>query len=738
MSLRASIRSLLASRLALEWLLALAFSCAIVLGATASGVMDRIDYRIQDWALALAADKPDPRILLVTIDDQAVSTEGAWPWPRQRQADLLAAVAKGRPRTVVLDILYLEPTTASDDQALTATIAAAGNVVLPHSFGPMSGSVDGREPLLPIAPFAKAARRVGHSELYFDEDGAVRRMPLAISDHGHSYPHLAVAGAAVAGVQDGQWRKAQQPLLIPFHEEGGFPSISASALLAGEISPAFLKDRIVLIGVTAQGLGDRYVVPRHAGSVQPGVLINAETLDAILKDGFVTPVGATFSQAFSLLLVLVLFLGFWLVAPRYTLRFALVLMAVVLLGALVLPSLFGIWYPPAAALLAMLLAYPLWAWRRLVNVVAYIQREARELREAGASQLPLRSGGFDPVERQMHRFHDLVSAMRERFDLLRTAIQAAPEPIVLFDTSERILIANSRAESLFGQELNGLTFPDLIAISGAEIDDDGEELHFPDGRRFQQARGRFDDDADSRLREVLQLHEITDIRLAEQQRREMLEFLSHDMRSPQSSILLLARERRLPYDDSERLRLIAGEAERTLALADTFVQLARLDSIDLDLAMLDLGDLVSEAVDRIRPWAGQHGLQIQVEIPARPVIIAADRALLERVVENLVGNAIKYCPADSTIAVAVGPDPSKPEHCLLTIADDGPGLPDSRRADPFARFGASEGAGRSGAGLGLAFVADVVEKTGGTIAVETAPGEGTAFRLSFPKAGTEL
>ncbi|MGB3167481.1 MAG: HAMP domain-containing sensor histidine kinase, partial [Alteraurantiacibacter sp.] len=121
-------------------------------------------------------------------------------------------------------------------------------------------------------------------------------------------------------------------------------------------------------------------------------------------------------------------------------------------------------------------------------------------------------------------------------------------------------------------------------------------------------------------------------------------------------------------------------------------------------------------------------ITLDTHTPDEPLCVDCDAALIARLLDNLFGNAVKFSPDGSTVAARL----EKAEgSALVTITDEGPGLPSERHDTPFARFGKlSKSAG--GVGLGLTFVKRVVDLHGGDISVTTAEGEGTTFAIRLP------
>ena len=724
------------NRLFLEWLGALLFSCLVAWWTSISPLGDRLDFQLQDIATSLVGGDRNPDIVLVTIDDESLAREGRWPWPRDQQARLIDRISAARPRAIIYDVLLLEPSTPEADAKLARSIAKAGNVLLPHSFVAAHDVPNGIEPALPIAPFADGAAAIGHVALDFESDGAVRRIELIKPALDNRYEHLTIAsyrrinGRAPANLS--QLDSVARPI-VPFRKVHSYPEIHAASIVAGETPEGFLRDKIVFVGATAQGLGDTYPVPAMAGGAMSGVEIQANLFDRLSAGKLIRRVSTPLITGSSILLVILLFLGFRALRPNQLLGFTVGIAVLVIGAALLLPRLAGIWFPPGAAVAAIAVSYPLWGWRRLASVVDFLARESTNLRNIGETDR-VEAVGFDEVDRQANRMESLVALVRDRFQFIRSIIRDLPDPIVVFDQDGRSILFNERAKLLFGEAETGLTYPDLIGASKGRVIPATGELRTADQRIYTVERAKLELSSEDAPAQIVQFHDVTAIRDAERERNEMLEFLSHDMRAPQVAIIAMVDDGQSGGKGDERLQRIRLQAQRTLKLADDFVQIARMVQTPLKREEFDLAGLAQEAADRAHFMARRAQVELLRTVPDEPAYALGDPALVARVIDNLLNNALKFSPPGSRVVLSVGRIENDPARVWLQIEDEGPGLPPERALDPFRRFGARDTAAGPSAGLGLAFVAEAARKHEAELTVESAPGEGACFRLVFAAA----
>ena len=167
---------------------------------------------------------------------------------------------------------------------------------------------------------------------------------------------------------------------------------------------------------------------------------------------------------------------------------------------------------------------------------------------------------------------------------------------------------------------------------------------------------------------------------------------------------------------------------------DDLLTLSRLQEDGLKLAprVVDLRDVVTEACAVVAPAAETGGLGLDIDLPEDPVPFLGDRDMLERVVVNLVANAVKFTPAGGRVGVGLE---VREDGSTLQVSDTGIGIPLAEQEHLFTRFFRSSTAQRQaipGSGLGLSIAHSVVLQHGGTIRVRSAHLEGATFTVRLP------
>lgn len=744
-------------RLLIEWWLVALLSSAFVLFLVHGHATERLDDLAYDGLLHLQAHEPEPQILLVTIDNRSLQEIGRWPWPRDVHAQLLDRIAAGHPAAVIYDILFIEP--GPGDARLGQAIDRSPPVFLPLL---LENSIHGGgrlEPILPVQPVRRAAAGIGHVNLIADPDGVIRRVKLIEADGSKYWPHLMelVRRHVEPHSAHSPFVEAGGIVLLPFAGPSGrFPTIGADAVLRGQLPPELLRNRIVIVGARASGLGDRHAVPlSEASGGMSGIEIQANLLDGLLGNKLATEAGFGLRTVAALVPLWLLLLALRRFRPNTTM---------LVLGGLIILTIgvsglafhfFRIWLPPAPALAGPALVYPLWGWRRLVGVSSYMLRELERLRSepevlptAPESEAPI-----EPVMREVMLLSDAVSKLRTMRQFVADSMDGLPDAVFVVNGKGSITLANRGAKELFASLLDvndADSIVDLLQLLHPPGRDatglwppsghgSREEALAPDGRVFDVVFGKHCNGAGQPVGWIVRISDISAMRTAQRQRDHMLHYLTHDMRSPQVSILALTSGVKAAEISTELAQRIQRYARRTLALVDGIVHLARAETLIYEPVLLNLADLLTEAVDELWPQIREKELSVELIGTDKHVPIRGEPSLLTRGLINLVDNAVKYNRQGGCLTCLLEcheADGIPVARCL--IRDEGEGMEAERVATLFERFHRGpEDMDIPGAGLGLAFVKTIAARHSGTIRCDSMISEGTTFTFTLPLASTE-
>jgi len=235
---------------------------------------------------------------------------------------------------------------------------------------------------------------------------------------------------------------------------------------------------------------------------------------------------------------------------------------------------------------------------------------------------------------------------------------------------------------------------------------------------------------------LLILQDVTYLRDQDRARTNLVATLSHELKSPLTSLALSAElmrreEPSLSPKMVELLHAILEECARMTQLTDNLLNLAKgqVPSITVNRERVDLGEIAGEVAQRFAIQAREKNVALEARIEKVPTT-RGDSVKLSWVVSNLLGNALRYTPENGKIEIATHPQNGG---IRLEVADSGPGIAPELRGYIFERFAQYGNGGEKGsAGLGLAIVKDIVEAHGGRIFVEANNGVGSRFIVDLP------
>jgi signal transduction histidine kinase len=218
----------------------------------------------------------------------------------------------------------------------------------------------------------------------------------------------------------------------------------------------------------------------------------------------------------------------------------------------------------------------------------------------------------------------------------------------------------------------------------------------------------------------------------------LLANMSHEVRTPLTSILGFAEliADADPDNPDALAQSIRRSGRRLLDTLDSVLQVSRLESgaVDLEPEPLNLDEVVADRVDALTPIARQDDVQLEVHQNAAPVEVQVDVDATERIVDELVRNAIEFSEAGDQARVWVQDD--DPEHVTVTVEDTGVGMKEERLDEllrPFEQASVGRDRTHEGTGLGLTVVYHLVQLLDGTIEVESEKGEGTRITVMLPR-----
>jgi two-component system, NtrC family, sensor histidine kinase KinB len=405
------------------------------------------------------------------------------------------------------------------------------------------------------------------------------------------------------------------------------------------------------------------------------------------------------------------------------------------------------------------LFFAFWLQRSLVRPLQRLTGVAKELGDGKLDQL-VPASSRDELGQLAEAFNKLAGKLRnyrqvtsdqilQARQLTEIAFSAFPDAVFACSADGKINFLNPSAVKLLaGTETRG-RLPDAViplmerALKG-ESDylptsfdkaiamrvDDQEKYFLPRVVGMRDENGQI-------FGAVIILQDVTRFRLLDEVKTNLVSTVSHELKTPLTSVRmglhLLLEERigSLTRKQTEILLAARDDSERLLRIINDLLDLARLESNEARQVFETVSpeSLIKTAVDRGEPLAESRGFKLKAKAESGLPLVNVDPRQIHHVFSNLISNAAKHSKFGDTIVVAAQP---RKGFVRFSVADSGPGIPKEFQSKLFERFFRLPGSDREGVGLGLAITREIVTAHGGSVGLNSSPGEGSEFYFDLP------
>jgi two-component system phosphate regulon sensor histidine kinase PhoR len=405
------------------------------------------------------------------------------------------------------------------------------------------------------------------------------------------------------------------------------------------------------------------------------------------------------------------------------------------------------------------------AWRNWIAPWRRIEKMIQQIAQGRMPHTFLVDGGPEPrrvglaLEDIFNRHQQLNQQITERASGTQTIFAAMQDGLLVTDTRHRITLVNRTFQELFGLRESFMGQPLLEVVRDAVLDQliretlrtgapQRSELTIPGSqsnslRRMQLSAVAMKNDSDGTTGAVVLFHDITQLKQADDIRRDFVANVSHELRTPLSILrgyieTLLDDPQTSPDELGRILEVMKRHSNRLGVLVDDLLTLAQLESTNpnLQLSNVRLSELFAAIV---RDWAkkfAEKKLSVDVSVASDLPTVRADETRLQEVLYNLLDNTLKYSRPGGKIRLQAQ---KRGDEIALIVSDTGVGISETDLPRIFERFYRADKA-RSrklgGTGLGLSIVKHIAQMHGGRVEAESELGRGTTIRVMLPVNGT--
>jgi K+-sensing histidine kinase KdpD len=361
---------------------------------------------------------------------------------------------------------------------------------------------------------------------------------------------------------------------------------------------------------------------------------------------------------------------------------------------------------------------PLRAQNKIVGVLTLYNKEDGRFTDEDVERLKAFANPITTAIQNARLFED---AQQQRLAIQAMA-RTLSQPIIFMDENGRVLVSNEAAHTILDNYMTEL-FAGLSTARGETKEIEiGEKTYLATAQHL------------SEVGTIIVMQDITYVKQLELDRAEFMRALSHDLKSPLTSIRGFAQLLKRVMEVNERgeqyIEKIVSSSDRMLDMVNQLLQVARSEEIEVESIPCNLDVIIKKSLGDVEGAALHKSIKLAYEVKGEPYQILGDEMRLYHMALNLVDNAIKYSPEHTTVSVQL--TYNKVE-VVLHVYDEGPGIAEEDLERVFDKYyrGAKAKA-QPGAGVGLSVVASIAAAHGGRATVRNRPEGGAAFLISLP------
>jgi two-component system NtrC family sensor kinase len=341
-----------------------------------------------------------------------------------------------------------------------------------------------------------------------------------------------------------------------------------------------------------------------------------------------------------------------------------------------------------------------------------------------------------------------MAIMQDALQKFDTILNRIEDGVIILDDQNKILLINPAARRAFGiwkeetmvgtKILDVISHPELHALVNGLSSKTlpHHEITFEDGRVLSAQYTLI-----PKVGAAITMQDITYLKQIDRLKNEFVSTVSHDLRSPLTAILgyvdLLERVGPMNEQQQDFVKRVQGSVQSITSLVDDLLELGRIEAgMDTQKEMVPIEGIIRYSLENVSNQINDKHLDVVMDLPENLAPLRGNPIRLRQLLDNLVGNAIKYTPEGGKVTIEAE---MQNDQIILRIEDTGPGIPPVDQPHIFEKFYRASNVpnGVGGSGLGLAIVKSIVDSHRGRIWVESVLGQGSSFTVVLPLGGEQ-
>jgi signal transduction histidine kinase/CHASE2 domain-containing sensor protein len=747
-----------------RWLISLTLTLGLCMLFYLIGMLDHTsDLMLGALFQTRGERQTSQQIVLIGVDQESISQISPWPFPRVVHAELLKRLRGAR--AIGFDFLFADET--AHDPVFNQEMAASPPVVL------ATGTGHKGQPVIPARSLS-GYFSTGAIDTVLSRGGSAREIKKPAFGHTFSQAMLAAGGADIPAVNADQFVNYYGPAFT-------FLYLSYLDVLNGKYPNEFFAGRYVLIGAQALGIGDNHMTPLSSTRLTPGIEIQATLLNNLMDQSWIISARIPF-------FIVIVYIGLWMclwqnLSERINLMSVAFHLMVMGCTAFILFSrhffldlsfpLIGI----CAAYISHLIIQEIHTASQLVKGISFVDRQLQnnldkvfvhppQDKRSARNPVGRKHLLFNGMARHFARLQDSSRHLSLQNNFINHLLHEEAPPLAIWGREDgRIIIGNTGFTQLwhlyhpdgplpdFGIMEEFILAHSLTAkqeikggIEALKAEKAGLNLDIctnAHGKRqfFHVTIQALSPEKAGLLGYLASFTDVTQIHELERAKRDILSLVSHELRLPLTVILgygQMLKESLPEGPQAGYAREINNQTRRLNEMIKAFLDIERLESGHHAHRPypFDIRNMVEEGKEVIRHGAEKKHMDICLSLPARTSPFMGDEPLLLQAYLNLLDNAVKFSPEGSRIEIGLQ---EHPRSMVLSVADQGPGIPEAEQAGIFSKF--SRGADQKeteGFGLGLSLVDQVVKCHKGSVRISQPENwTGAIFTIILPKTSID-